>query len=125
MSTIPATTGTSSADIRADYLHLLVTQLQNQNPLEPMDNNQMASQLSQMAQLEQTESMNSSFSAVLKSQLQNQAVGLIGKTVTFFLAGEVDPQVATVNAVNFDGPEATVIAGNHQISMSDIVTVEN
>ena len=41
-----------------DYLNLLVTELRNQNPLEPMDNQQMASQLAQFSQLQETEQMN-------------------------------------------------------------------
>ncbi len=42
---------TSSSKIQTDYMKLLVTQLQNQNPLEPLDNNEMASQLAQFSQL--------------------------------------------------------------------------
>ena len=51
--------GTSQAsEIQMDYMKLLVTQLQNQNPLEPMNNQQMAAQLAQFSQLEQLENMN-------------------------------------------------------------------
>ena len=32
----------SASSIQMDYMKLLITQLQNQNPLEPMDNNEMA-----------------------------------------------------------------------------------
>ena len=55
-----ATTGASSSgDLQANYMSLLVTQLQNQNPLEPMNNNDMSAQLAQYSQLEQLENMNS------------------------------------------------------------------
>ena len=33
-----------------DYMTLLITELQNQNPLEPLDNQQMAQQLAQFSQ---------------------------------------------------------------------------
>ena len=56
-----------SSDIKMDYMKLLVAELQNQNPLEPMDNNEMASQLSQFSMLEQMESMNSNFAKTLES----------------------------------------------------------
>ncbi len=77
MNISPAT-GMSSKDIRGDYMMLLVAQLQHQNPLEPMSNDQMASQMAQLAQLEQLEHMNSTFDEVLVaeqaqiSQLQQQ-----------------------------------------------------
>jgi len=40
--------GQNSGEIRDTYLKLLITQLQNQNPLDPMDNSEMASQLAQL-----------------------------------------------------------------------------
>ncbi|MEN6306449.1 MAG: flagellar hook capping FlgD N-terminal domain-containing protein, partial [Anaerohalosphaeraceae bacterium] len=52
MSTIDA------ASQKMDFMTLLVTELKYQNPLEPMDNQQMAAQLAQFSQLELTEGMN-------------------------------------------------------------------
>ena len=71
----------SASNIQMDYMKLLITQLQNQNPLEPMDNNQMASQLAQFSQLQQLESMNSNFANVLSSTERNYANSLIGKEI--------------------------------------------
>ena len=81
------TSGIASEDIRTDYLHLLVTQLRNQNPLEPMDNNDMAMQLAQLSQLEQMENMSTTFQKVLSAANRNHATSLIGKRVTFIPAG--------------------------------------
>ena len=71
----------SASDIQMNYMKLLITQLQNQNPLEPMDNNDMASQLAQFSQLQQLETMNSSFADVLSATEQNYANSLIGKDI--------------------------------------------
>jgi len=68
-----ASTVSSASDIQMDYMKLLVTQLQNQNPLEPLDNNEMAAQLAQFSELEQLENMNASFSRVLDSVQQSYA----------------------------------------------------
>jgi flagellar hook assembly protein FlgD len=70
-------------------MKLLVTQLQNQNPLEPMDNNEMASQLAQLSQLGQIESLNSSFAAVMANTERSYANSLIDRNVTFFTEDEV------------------------------------
>lgn len=85
------TSVTSASQIQMDYMKLLVTQLQNQNPLEPLDNNDMAAQLAQFSQLSQLESANStlssmesSFQTVLQATNRNYANSLLGKTVTFF-----------------------------------------
>ena len=43
----------SSGTIQADYMKILIEQLRHQNPLEPMNNNEMASQLAMFSQLQQ------------------------------------------------------------------------
>ncbi|MCH8217810.1 MAG: hypothetical protein IH892_13685, partial [Planctomycetes bacterium] len=55
----------TTSDIKTDYMKLLVTQLQNQNPLDPMSNSDLTAQLTQFSQLEQLEAMGRSFDGVL------------------------------------------------------------
>ncbi|HBG26594.1 MAG: hypothetical protein A2Y10_16165 [Planctomycetes bacterium GWF2_41_51] len=78
----------SASQIQMDYMKLLVTQLQNQNPLEPMDNDKMASQLAQFSQLQQMESMNTSFAKVLQTANRDYANSLLEKNVTFMAYNE-------------------------------------
>lgn len=40
-------TGSSAADLSEQFMKLLVAQMQNQDPTNPMDNNQLTSQLAQ------------------------------------------------------------------------------
>jgi len=98
----------SASNIQMDYMKLLVTQLQNQNPLEPMDDNEMASQLAQFSQLSQLESMSSSFAEVLKTTERSYANLLLGKNVTFYspdeITGASEKKVASVDSV-FNDPE--------------------
>ena len=93
----------SASNIQMDYMKLLITQLQNQNPLEPMNNDQMASQLAQFSQLSQLESMNSSFADVLATTNRSYANSLLGKNVTFYaendVTGELEKEVGTVSSV--------------------------
>ncbi|QCU90490.1 flagellar hook assembly protein FlgD [Thiomicrorhabdus sediminis] len=69
---------------QADFLRLLTTQLQNQDPSKPMDPTSFVTDLTQMSQLEATTQMNSSIVA-LTTSFQNmqtsQAASLIGKNV--------------------------------------------
>ncbi|SNX55516.1 flagellar hook capping FlgD N-terminal domain-containing protein [Thermoanaerobacterium sp. RBIITD] len=57
------------------FLQLLVTQLRNQDPLNPMDDKEFIAQMAQFSTLEQMQNLNSSFSAV-------KAYSLIGKNVS-------------------------------------------
>ena len=52
-SSSSSTSGATLADNFQSFLMLLTTQLQNQNPLDPLDTNQFTQQLVQFAQVEQ------------------------------------------------------------------------
>ena len=67
-----------------DFLKLLVSQLQNQDPLNPMESTEFTAQLAQFSSLEQLTNMNKSLDYLLlyQTSINNaQAVGFIGKTV--------------------------------------------
>ena len=109
--------GVSSASgLRHDYMNLLITQLQNQNPMAPMDNNQMASQLAQLSQLEQLETMNGTltgqsdkFDQLLQAEQAGQAAALIGKEVSFFPEGSMNPAGGIVDHVRVVDGEASLV----------------
>jgi flagellar basal-body rod modification protein FlgD len=67
------------------FLTLLTTQLQNQDPLSPMDSNQFTQQLVQFSQVEQQIDSNKnleSLIALTKTQTTTNAVSYLGKTLT-------------------------------------------
>ncbi|MFM9938874.1 MAG: flagellar hook assembly protein FlgD [Hyphomicrobiaceae bacterium] len=64
------------------FLQLLVAQMQNQDPLEPMKSTDYVAQLATFSQVEKTVEMNDRIAAMLTSSRMEQAEGLIGKTVT-------------------------------------------
>jgi flagellar basal-body rod modification protein FlgD len=68
-----------------DFLKLFVAQLQNQDPLNPMDSTQFVTQLAQMTQVEQAYNTNSNLQNILTSLGDNtymSSVSFIGKTVS-------------------------------------------
>lgn len=119
----------SASQIQMDYMKLLVTQLQNQNPLEPMDNNQMASQLAQFSQLEQLESMNSNFARILAITEDNYANSLLGKEISFVgetESGSSDVVSAVVEQVYKDADGQFVLsAGDYTIGVESVLSVKN
>ncbi|MEA3283793.1 MAG: flagellar hook capping FlgD N-terminal domain-containing protein [Synergistota bacterium] len=78
-----------SAMDKDDFLKLYIEQLKNQDPLEPMDTNEMAAQFSQFTTVEQLMNMNSSMEEMLSLQLGN-AVSYIGFEVTYSHAYQDD-----------------------------------
>jgi len=67
-----------------DFLKLLVTQLQNQDPLNPTDSTQFVSQLAQFSSLEQLSNVNDNLKTVqlFDQSINNaQAVNFVGKTI--------------------------------------------
>jgi len=116
---------TSSEDIRINYLNLLVTQLRNQNPLEPMDNNEMASQLAQLSQLERLESIDNTFQKALVAARLSEAVAMIGKQVSFFPAGGSDAVEARVESVELSDGEVMLKAGSYTIGLDAIQSISD
>jgi len=101
---------------------LLVAQFSNQNPLDPLDNNELASQLAQLAELGQLESMNTSFETALQTQQEDQATSLLGKTVAYY---DDDDNAVTgvVDAVGLSDDTIQVDVGGTVIDLDEIVAV--
>lgn len=99
----PTASSTALASSSSDYnmfLKLLTTQMQNQDPLKPMDSTEYASQLAQFSQVEQTVQQTSTLNGILaqlSTQSLSQATGLIGNTAQFKsdVAGLSDKAPAT------------------------------
>jgi flagellar basal-body rod modification protein FlgD len=83
-STASSTKTTGIADNFQTFLTLLTTQLQNQNPLDPLDTNQFTQQLVQFAGVEQQLKSNDQLKSLIdieKSAQATQALVYVGNTV--------------------------------------------
>jgi len=127
MSSVATTA--SASDIQMDYMKLLITQLQNQNPLEPLDNKDMAAQMAQFSQLQQMENLNSSFGKVLQSVQRSYASSLIGKEVSFEAIaedGSVEGLTGAVEEVTI-GEDGDIIltVGDQKVELTDVVSIRD
>ena len=83
-STSSSSTSSSSSLNFDDFLELMVTQLQNQNPLDPTDTDSYVQQLVSYSTLNQLTSMSdqlSSLSSSINSLVAGSAIGYVGHTV--------------------------------------------
>lgn len=77
-------TGSNSADLQNSFLTLLVAQLKNQDPTNPMQNNELTTQLAQISTVSGIEKLNTtlgSISGQIDSNQSLQAASLIGRGV--------------------------------------------
>lgn len=72
---------TTPALSEQDFLNILITQLQFQDPLQPMDNAQFVAQLAQFSALEINSQESAEINTLLSFASANQGINLIGKTV--------------------------------------------
>jgi len=80
-----ATTSQSSGSYNEldidDFLKLLISELQNQDPLDPMDNSEMVQQIGQIREIGATDELTKTLSSLSSSQELVTASSLIGKSV--------------------------------------------
>ncbi len=83
------TTTTSSVLGKDEFLELLIAELQNQDPLEPMNNQEYVAQMAQFSSLEQLQNLNATladnvnYTMLLSQTISNtMATSLIGKEIT-------------------------------------------
>lgn len=83
-SSSTSSTGDTSADLQNQFMALLVAQMQNQDPTDPMDNSQLTSQLAQISTLNGIENLNTtlgSISGQINTSQSLQADTLVGHGV--------------------------------------------
>ncbi|MEM9586016.1 MAG: flagellar hook capping FlgD N-terminal domain-containing protein [Planctomycetota bacterium] len=66
----------------SDFMSLLINELQNQDPLEPMDNAAMVEQIGQIQQIGSTDALTETLTNLNNSQELVTASSLIGQSVT-------------------------------------------
>ena len=120
-STTPASSTTSTSATAApaatnqlsynDFLTLLMSELKNQDPTQPMDPGQMVSQLATVSQVGQSVQTNTTLSSLLTSQALSQAEMLVGQKITSS-DGTTSGTVASVSVSGTGVATATLDTGS-------------
>ena len=98
---------TSSELGKDDFLRLLITQLQNQDPTSPMENTEFIAQMAQFSSLEQMTNMSSSFSKMAAYITSSEATATLGKTVELDI-GDTNVQGVVEGATRGENPQVLV-----------------
>ena len=127
-STVTTTTDKTKSLGKQDFLKLLMAQLQNQDPMKPMDDTQMIAQMAQFSALEATQSLQATIQASNNVQTVAQAGGLIGKYVQSDLADgtSILGAVTGVNFTSTDGVTSpTLVVNDKDVDYSSIRKVSS
>ncbi|HEX2954900.1 MAG TPA: flagellar hook capping FlgD N-terminal domain-containing protein [Bacillota bacterium] len=123
-TTDSSSSSSSSASNSVDYesfLTLLTTELQNQDPTDPVSNTEYVSQLAQVASLQQLNTLSSSMDS-------SRAYGMLGKEVTYTVtndSGTSTTATGSVQSVISKNNTTYLIVDGAQVALSAVTQVSN
>ncbi len=109
------------------FLLLLVKQLANQDPLDPLKNEEFMGQLAQFSSLEQSINLNESFEQFLSFQQLTQASTLIGKLVICLVPtddGMVPVSGVVEQVMSVNGETYLHLSDGSEVGLETVVSVE-
>lgn len=134
LGTTSSSSGNSVHDLKDldvnEFLKLMISELTNQDPLNPMDNTQLVEQVGQLRSIAATDQLSSTLAAMQTSQSLTTASSLIGKRVTALstgsqnITGVVDRVSVEVDPNNNDKRSYYVHIGDQSIDLKNVREVK-
>lgn len=108
----PAAQGTGPADGlgKDDFLKLLVGQLRNQNPMNPLGDQEFIAQMAAFSTLEQVSNLAATTKRLEEATNVGQTIGLVGREVTY-LKDDGTAATGTVERATFADGQVTLTVG--------------
>ena len=106
----------------SDFMKMMLSELENQNPMEPMDNKDYMAQMAQMNSVEELQKMNQTLTQLASGSKLSEAANLIGRKVDATLSDGTTTSglVSSVTMVNND---VLLSVGDQQVAYSAVVSV--
>jgi flagellar basal-body rod modification protein FlgD len=130
-SSTTTTSGSSTASSiyslnTSDFISLLLAELENQDPTDPVDVSEMTSLFSDLTQVSAAVTTNEYLSSLvdsISSLSNNQAVSYLGKTITY-TNSESTETTSLVNGLKYeDGVAYLMTEGGDKVALSSITEV--
>lgn len=124
MGTEIASGVTSSTMGKDIFLKMLVSQLKNQDPLNPLDGTDFAAQLAQFSSLEQLTNINSAIETLsgnMSALNGSQMAALIGSEVT--AVSDDTETTGTVSGITFEDGVTYLVVDGAEIAFEDVVSI--
>lgn len=121
--------GTSNLGADA-FMKLLVTQMKNQDPMSPVDNQQQIAQLAQFSTLSEMQELNDNVVGLAVLQQNNalleqltQSSALIGKEVQWLDPETQEPKVGTVGSIKLEDGLALLSVDGVDVPLASVTAV--
>lgn len=121
---------TTAQDTKDQFMQLLVTQLQNQDPLDPIKQYDFLSQLAQFSTLEGIEKLNDQVeqqaglqAELLQLQQLSQAAQLVGSRITYQTTETADPIEGVVESVSTRNGRLQLNVGDDAVGLDQVVQI--
>lgn len=106
-----------------EFFSIMITELTNQDPLEPMDNSEFLSQVTQLQTLETMTNLSEGIEALLLGQQLSSAGALIGKAVSGISADGLAVN-GTVDRIVVQGGEVVLGMGDQSMPLSRVLEIK-
>jgi flagellar basal-body rod modification protein FlgD len=109
-----------------DFLRLLTVQLQNQDPLKPMEDAQFMGTMAQFASLEQTRELSQTMGDFTKAQILNSAQIYLGRQVTLSLTDQSGKFISgLVSGVKLVGGVPQITIGGKDYATASVTQIQD
>jgi len=106
-----------------DFLRLLIAQLQNQDPMNPMNDTEFVGQMAQFTALERMQALDEQMAILLQVEQLGQANGLIGKQVEATGGQDGGTIKGVVDSVRMENGNAVLNVGGSAVKLQDVISV--
>jgi len=112
------------------FLQLMISELTNQDPLNPMDNTQLVQQIGSIREIAATDKLSSALTTLQAEQSLTTASSLIGKEITALttdnqnISGVVDRVTVDVDPQNADKRKYLVHVGERQVELKNVREIQ-
>ncbi len=108
---------------RDEFLRILVSEISNQDPLDPLDHKEFLGQLATLQELEATSTLTEGIQSLSRFQEMGAASALIGRSVT----GNDDtgvPVSGVVDRVTVEGPNVRLLVDGRAVAMANVREIQ-
>ncbi|GIP36815.1 hypothetical protein J31TS4_00950 [Paenibacillus sp. J31TS4] len=127
-------TNTASANVKKagdslgkdDFLKILITQLQNQDPTQPLQDRDFIAQMAQFTSVEQLTNMGLELKALRQSFGMDPSI--IGKEISWSGKddkGQITTKTGVVTALTFKNGEAYAKVGKDEVDLTKLISITN
>jgi len=101
------------------FLKMLITELRNQDPLNPMDNSELLQQVSQIREIESNLRLTKTLEAVQLSEKLSAAAGMLGRTIVA-LDEQGEMVTGVVDRVSVEDNQPKLHLGDYTVDLTNI-----